>query len=121
MSTQEEEARGVILPEGTVREIYQKLNTVEASVGDVRTNIGGLKVMLEHINEDFDRLETVLNQLERILYGKGEASAVGLLTRLIQLEKSEERRQAMFWWIGTAVGGLVLKAVFELITGFKSP
>jgi hypothetical protein len=104
-----------LMTDEAIREIYKKLSHVESSVGDVRSNIGNLKVMLEHMNGDFDRLEEMLESLERIMYGKGATTPVGMLTRIVHLERLEERRQAMIRWLWIAIGGLIIEGAIRLI------
>lgn len=99
-----------------VQKIYDKLGIVEHSVGDVRLNISNLKVMLEHMDGDFNRLEDMLESLERIMYGKGSTTPVGMLTRIVHLERLEERRQAMIRWLWIAIGGLVIEGTMRLMT-----
>lgn len=107
---------GITLDEHTVREIYNKLNSVEGSVSDVRNTITSLKTILEHMDGDFDRLENMLNQLERILYGKGETSSAGLQARILAIEKAEEKRQTMWTAVWLAIIGLVAEALWRFVT-----
>jgi len=105
----------VTLEPDVVNQIYLKLNSVEGNVGEVRASIGNLKTMLEHMDGDFDRLEGMLGDLEKILYGKGDHTAIGFLSRLQLLETAEKKREQMMLAIWVAIIGLVAEGIWRFI------
>jgi hypothetical protein len=108
------QSEGIILTEDHIKDIYEKLNAVEQNVGGVRSSISELHVVLKHVSGDFDRMEEVLESLEKMLYGKGgDATNIGLMTRIIHLEHLEEKRQAAINWIWVVIGGLIVEGIIR--------
>ena len=96
------------------RDLWKKLSELEKSFVAVSTSVSGFKITLEHIDEDFDRIEKLLGQLEVLLYGKGQQPGISLITRIIELEKSEERRQRGLLWVWAAIIGLIFDGLRKL-------
>lgn len=109
------ETEVVTLHEDEVRRIYQKLESVQSEISGLRTDIAQIKIGLEHGEDDLSRLDKVIKDLDRILYGKGDTTAEGIVTRISNLEKAESKRQAILRWLLGGVGLLGLEAIARFV------
>ncbi len=105
------EVEGEELTHDQTRDIWNKLGSLESTISHLATSLVGVQAGVEHVSEDFDRIEKLLAQLEGILYGKGSTPSIAILSRVVALEQQEKTRQIMLRWLWVAIAGLSLDSV----------
>jgi hypothetical protein len=105
----------IILSDESERTLFHKLNNVESGLSEVRTSLGSLAAVLNHMGGDFNKLEGILESLEKLLYGKGEMATLGIMSRIMQLERQEARREKLTWICLTAIVGLIIEFIWRII------
>jgi len=96
------------------RDIWNKLSNLESSIGVVSSSVITVQGTLEHVADDFDRIEKLLGELEKILYGKGAQPSMSILTRMNSLEQKEASRENTLRWLWGIIAALIVDAARNL-------
>lgn len=107
------------LTEDHAKNLYDKIGDLGSQIAGMKVSMVEVSLAMKNLSKDNHRAEEVLRKIDEILFGR-DATAIGLLTRIVRLEDDQKTRVAlakeyrtriMVLWV--AIGGLVLELLFR--------
>lgn len=86
---------------------------ISKRLGKVETE---LAVLSATIKQDMETRNQICKQHEKTLYGTN--GIAGLKTVVDRLQQKEEARAKHFWFIWTAIGGVIITLIFETLHSY---
>jgi len=114
------------LTEDHAKNLYDKIGDLGSEIAGMKVSMAEVSLAMQALSKDNRRAEEVLRKIDEIMFGR-DATAVGLLTRIVRLEDDKKTRAELAKEYRTrltvlyvAIAGLILELLFRFFGGVNA-